>query len=111
MYAGPWDIHDSAIVDVTQANDKLFVDIKADDFWGGRKFQLTFEGVTKINSNNPKGLELYGLWQDGENPPYQYKFLPHEDEDPASLTIIATGLKYDKPPYSIEEIHQRNMRK
>ena len=106
MYAGPWDIHDASIVHVTQSNNKLFVDIKADDFWGGRKFQLIFDGVTEAKSKNPEGFLLYGLWQDGENPPYQYKFLPEEDDDPAFLKVTATGLIYDEPPCSLDEFYE-----
>jgi hypothetical protein len=108
MYAGPGVMHDAVIAKVTRTDENIIVDINADEFWGGRKFQLIFDGVCEVESKNPVGLLLYGLWQDGKSQPYRYNFLPEEDDDLALLRVTALGLQYDDPPYTMEENYQRH---
>jgi hypothetical protein len=94
-YVGPADLHDAVVAAIGHNDDKLRVDVRTDQ---GRLLVLEFSGVTDVHAVRPVGMMLYALAEWKAEPPLRrFVFANWDDDDDATMVIVAQGYRYDRP--------------
>src|SRR5262249_19970921 len=88
-YVGDPDVHDASIVSVSQAGQKVEVQLKS---YAGRRFRITFSGARKVISENATDMIVYSLTEMASDSPYRkFVFVNSDEKNPARLEVEAQG--------------------
>lgn len=90
-YVGIADIHDGTVMRVSVEGKTAEVVIEG---YSGREHAILFDGVERVEMNEPEGMLLYALTEMRAEPPLRkFEFANNDEGDEKSLIVLALDFR------------------